>query len=421
MNRGMHIVIIGNGPAGNSAAEAVRRADQEATITLISEEPVPEYSPCVLPNFVAGEIDRKKVFIKQHADYRRHGISPILGEKVEAVHTVEKRIALRKKWIHYDKLIIATGATPVSPQTKGVKSVPSLTLKTLADAETIRNFQHLDRLLIVGGGVIGIELAAAARKRGIDVSVLEYETSLLPRVFTAGFGAVIEKILHTKGIRALTGEKLTEIKSSTRGLTALTDKRAVPCDAVAFTVGVKPNVNLAVAGGIRTGELGGIITDSTMSTSIPDVWACGDCVESTDMVSGAQVSSMLWPNAVTQGRIAGLNCIGIQRRYPGSINLTTLDLFGVKAVSMGKIAGKGRSGQEEETIQQRTSDFMASYHFANGALVGFEMLGDVKTAGPLFQCLLKRSSLEDFDSFLEKRGRVFTNRGGDNMGCCHLW
>ena len=107
---------------------------------------------------------------------------------------------------------------------------------------------------------------------------------------------------------------------------------------------------------------------------------------------------------------------------PGeSVDKRSKHLFGIKAVSMGKVAGKDRSGQEEETIQQRTSDFMASYHFANDALVGFEMLGDVKRAGPLFQCLLKRLSLEDFDSFLEKRGRVFTNRGGNNMGCCHLW
>jgi NADH oxidase (H2O2-forming) len=322
----MKFVIVGNGIAGLSAAHAIRKISGDASITIVSDEAEPAYSACVLADYLGEEIPRDKVFIKDFAEYARDGIQLVSSQKVTGVNIEDKRVILEKAHLVYDKLIIAAGSKPLIPTSAPAQKSGVFTFKSLSDADKLVRWKGRSAV-IVGSGPIGLEAGMALKKRGYRVVVLELLPHILPKVFDAQPAARIKQILERNGVEVSEGERLVEILGTDSVSAVATDKRTIRCDTVIFAVGMVPRGSL-VFGKVKRGEYGGIAVNERMEASLEDVFACGDCVDAKDLITGCPVSSMLWHNARRQGEVAGSNAAGVPLEYSGSPNVTGLHLFG---------------------------------------------------------------------------------------------
>jgi NADH oxidase (H2O2-forming) len=395
----MRFVIVGNGIAGVSAAHAIRMISRDAFITIVSDEAEPAYSACVLPHYVGGELERDKVIIKRFSDYSRDGIDLLSSQKVTGMNVEEKKVLLEKGSLVYDKLIIATGSEPIIPPSIHAKKGGVFTFKSLRDADKIARWKGRSAV-IVGSGPIGLEAGMALRKRGYQVIVVELLLHILPKVFDAYPAGLIKDILEQNGIDVLERERLIEILGTDRVSGVTTDKRTIACDTVILATGMKPRGSW-VFGKVETGEYGGISVNERMATNLADVFACGDCVDVKDLITGRAVSSMLWHNARRQGEVAGCNAAGSPVEYSGSLNVTGLNLFGIQAVSVGmsgderadglEVIERGREGAYQKVILQKSE------------VVGAQSVNWCEDVGLLVTAIIRKEKVAGIKDAIAKR------------------
>ena len=263
--------------------------------------------------------------------------------------------------IRFDRLVLAIGSRPISPPIRGSERPGVFALKTMADVQSIAR-HPASRVVVVGSGPIGIESAIGLRKKGLEVTVVRHRYSIAScRGSSMTVFSMCRKILEEHGIHVRTEERVLEIMGEERTTGVATDKSEIPCEMVIMGAGVCPNTELALTMGVSVGGLGGIRTDDTMLTCIDGVYACGDCVESRDIVTRETTLNLLWMNAKRQGFVAGRNCLGDKRRFEGSYSTTVMEMFGSYATSAGKIlAGRenghleaieGESGEKRQTCR----------------------------------------------------------------------
>lgn len=387
----MNIIIIGNGVAGNSAASAIRKFDKLANITIISEETFPHYSACVLPNYISGELEREKVLLKTPADYAKEGVRTILGERVREIDIAGKSVRLGDKELNYDKLIIATGSNLAIPPIEGTEKEGVFKLKSLFDADKIMRSPG-KRAAVIGAGFIGVGASIALAKKGWDVFDISRRW-MLPRVFDEKPSWLLKEIIEEHGIQVLTGERVIGISGNARAESVVTDKRKIRCDLVVLATGLRPEVQLARRAGLEIGNLGGIKTNAQLMTSIEDIYACGDCIQAKDIVTGKDTLSLLWHNAKQQGNAAGCNCVELFTRYPGSLNVTAVDIFGTYAVSIGHTMDTFRDARLQ------VIEGNGRYHYyrlliIGEILVGAQCIGEIKNMGALLSVLRRKDSLQ---------------------------
>lgn len=397
----MKVIVIGNGVAGNVASSTIRRLDSHAEIVIVSEERHPEYSACALPHYLAGDLERQRLFLKTSKDYNREGIKTIFGQKVVAISPEDKRVFLDSKSLAYDKLVVATGSRPLIPPIRGIDLEGVFPLKSLNDADQILCYNGR-RAVVVGSGPIGVEAGIALHKRGVRVHLIELLNRIMPRVFDETPSSLLRDLLEKNGIEVSVGERVKEVIGNGRVEGIVTDKRQIECDMVILGSGMKPNVELAEQSGLKIGGLGGLSVDRQMMTNFSDIYACGDCVEAADMITGEPALSLLWHNARQQGEIAGYNCAGIVRSYPGSQNITSLDIFGTHAASFGYTQSEHSQGRNIE-VTERVG--RKNYHrliSSNGRLVGAQFIGDTRDMGALLCLLLRGDDLNEMWQALDK-------------------
>jgi NADH oxidase (H2O2-forming) len=395
------VVILGNGVAGNTAASTIRHLDSRIEITLISAETYPEYTACALPHYLAGEFERQRLFLKSEEDYPAEGIKTIFGRTVSGIDPEKKQVLLGDESLSYDKLIMATGSRPLVPPIPGVDLEGVFSLKSPGDADRI--LEGLGQTaVVVGSGPIGVETAISLKKQGDQVYLIELLERIMPKIFDEEAASLVAAILEEKGIRVLTAEKLLQINGQERVEGIVTDKQQIECDQVIMSVGVRPNVELARETGIEVGSLGGIVVSRRMETSLEGIYACGDCVQSRDMANGQEMLSPLWHNAKRQGIIAGYNCLGIDKIYPGSESITSLDVYGTQAVSFGSIAA-GNEAEDVEVIEKYSGDNYYRLVISKGHLIGAQSIGNAQDMGALLYVLLKRENLDKIKSMIEQR------------------
>ena len=390
----MKVIIIGNGVAGNTAGSTIRHLDSQTDITIVSEEIYPAYSPCALPYYLAGELEKQRLFLKTSKDYSREGIKTIFGQRVIAINPESKRVSLDSKSPAYDKLVIATGSKPIVPPIKGIDLDGVFPLKSLDDADRILHYTG-KRAVVVGSGPIGVETSIALHKRGLRVYLIELLDRIMPRVFDETPSSLLRDMLEKEGIEASTGERVTAISGSSRVEGIVTDKRQIECDMVVLGVGMKPNIELAKQSGLKIGGLGGISVTRQMLTSFGDVYACGDCVEAEDFVTGEPALSLLWHNARQQGEVAGYNCSGVARSYPGSQNITSLDIFGIHVASFGRTQSESSQDEDIEVIERLGGEKYRRLIIDRGKLIGAQFIGDFRDMGALLYLLVRRDNLNE--------------------------
>ncbi len=328
------IVIIGGVAAGLKAASKARRCNPEAKITVLERGEIVSYSACGMPYYVGGDIDdvhtlmktpvgsiRNPAFFKnvKNIDVRVKTEVVAINRNAKTV-TVHDLIADVKEEISYDKLVIATGAIPVKPSLPGIELANIRQFWHPDDAQAVR--KGLEKKLfksavIVGAGLIGMEMAEALNKWQISVTVIEMKDQVLPAFLDPEIGAIVGKYVEESGMTLLTGEKVLRFSGEKEVTTVETDKRSIAADLVILAIGARPNITLAKEAGLMIGETGAILVDAEMKTSDPDIYAGGDCVENMHMISGKKIFAPMGSTANKQGRIIGENLCGAHLEFKG--------------------------------------------------------------------------------------------------------
>jgi NAD(P)H-nitrite reductase large subunit len=288
---------------------------------------------------------------------------------------------------------LATGGKPIVPPILGVDKKGISTLKTMADAERIYKFKG-KKAVVIGAGSVGVETSISLKRRGMEVTLLEQLGHVLPTVFDEEAASMIQKRIEDLGIITITGEKAIQFTGNVHVKSAVTDSKEIKCDLVVLAVGVKPSIELAKKAEIEIGSLGGIKVTPQMATNIPDIFAAGDVAETYDLSRDTNWINAIWPCAVEQGRIAGLNMADRKTFYEGSYRRNSIGNFiGVPAISMGlthaETCSSCEGGEEFQEIKRRTKDTFKKLILKNGRLVGVILVGQTQKAG-LFSILLKR-------------------------------
>jgi len=390
----MRHVIIGGSAAAISAIEAIRSKESESQIDMFSDEATPLFSRVLLPYYVAEELSKPLLNFRSADFFDQNRVTPHLGVKIQEVSANSKTVLTETgEQYPFDKLLLATGGKPIVPQIPGVDKVGISTLKTMADAERIYQSKG-KKAVVIGAGSIGVETSISLKRRGMEVTLLEQLAHVLPTVFDEEAASIIKNRIEDLGIITVTGEKAIQFIGNGHVRSVMTDSREIKCDMVVLAVGVKPAIELAQKIGIETGLLGGIRVNPQMMTNIPDIYAAGDVTETYDISRDANWINAIWPCAVEQGRIAGLNMADQKTSYEGSYRRNSIGNFiGVPAISMGvthaETCSTCEGGEAFQEIKRRTKDTYKKLILKNGRLVGAILVGQTQKAG-LFSILLKR-------------------------------
>jgi len=379
----MKIVVVGNGVAGEAACFAVRSRRKDVKITLISKDSYPFYSPCILPQYISKEIKKSQIFLKSLADYEREGIDILFGQEVKSVDASKKLLSLDGQEIAYDKLILATGSLPIILGIEGIQKRGVRVFKSLRDADRLLRAQGV-KAIVVGSGPIGVELAVALRKRNWEVCLVEALDWILPSRFDEKGSQKLRSVLEKQGIEIVTGEKVLAIEGKRKVKGVVTSKTGErEADMVVLSVGMRPSVELARGAGVEVGALGGIRTNGKMETNVKDIYACGDCVEGRDSLTGSPKLSLLWPHAERQGRVAGCNSIDVESFVRWVPDIVNLDAFGTFAGAIGQPQSLLERGNKIEVLEEERRGYYHCLVIAEGRLVGAQFIGDSESMGVL--------------------------------------
>jgi NAD(P)H-nitrite reductase large subunit len=382
----MHYAVLGAGPAGVTAAETLRSIDRNARITLIGGEPEPPYSRMAIPYLLHGSIAEKGTYLRQ-ADkhYDNLGISYLRG-RAGGLDARGKRLHMSGAGdIAYDKLLIATGASPILPPVMGANLPGVHTCWTLADAREIMKLADKGApVVLVGAGFIGSIVLEALHARGADLTVVEIAPRMVARMLDETAGGMLQRWSESKGVRVLTKTRVERIAQAGEGAGAplrvhLSDGGAIPARLVVLAAGVRPNVGFLVGTGI--GVERGIRVNDYMQTSASDVYAAGDCCEAVDLSTGKVDVLAIQPTAVEHGRTAALNMAGCPTRHRGSLNMNVLDTMGLISASFGLWQG-AEPGYSAKAIDDGAFKYMR-LEFAGDRLVGAQTVGATEHIGML--------------------------------------
>lgn len=325
----MKIVVIGGGAGGSTAAQFARKTDRKADIKVFEKGTIPQYSKCALPFVLSGALNASSIIEFSEEWFTHANIDLCLDTEVFSVNYDEKVVVTSDGVEDYDALIISTGAAPASPFEFKGKIFP---FRTLDDVHALKKeVKRGEKAVVVGGGLIGLEAAEALSKRGVDVGVVELMPEILPGMLDADMAHGVRKKIE-KHIAVTLNEKVTEITGATN-IEVVTSHNTITCDFVIIAMGNTPNVSLAES---KCDIKKAIVVNEQCMTSIPSVYACGDCTQYID-ICGNEAVVGLGSVAVRQGMVAGTNAAGGTARLPPLLNARTTKLFGEEIAAVGPL------------------------------------------------------------------------------------
>lgn len=401
-------VIIGNSAAGVATVEGIRKLDKIGEIAIVSDEDMLAYCRCLTSYYIKGKVNREGLLFRPKTFYKDFTATPFLGRKAVKIEPNETWVELDDGTrIGYEQLMLATGASAVVYDMPGHDKDGVFVLRTVDDAEKIiANSGKGKKAAVLGGGLIGLKVADALHARGVETWVIVTSKQVMSQTMDKEGADIIQNHLEDNGLHVLTGTSVEEIIGGEKVEGIRVNTGAVmECDMVIFGKGVYPNIHLAVDAGIETDY--GILVDEHMRTSIPNIYAAGDVAEAKDLINGGRYIHAIWPNAVEQGKVAGMNMAGGDVEYEGGMGMNSVDLFGLPSISMG-ITKLRKPDPSYEFLSKSEPErqYYRKIAIKDGRLVGAVCIGDVENAGIFAELIRRRIDVsaikevlleEDFD------------------------
>jgi nitrite reductase (NADH) large subunit len=394
-------LIIGNGVAGNSAAESIRKTDNNGKIAMFSKEKYPFYYIPTLPEYLSGERQVNDFIIHNNAWYEKNNIDLYLETEITSIASSGRTCVTKDgETFHYDKLLLATGGYSFVPPIQGAQAKGVFTLRTIADADAIKaQAQKSKELVLIGGGLLGLEVGNGLRKAGIKVSVVEFFPRLLPRQMDIVGAAILQKQMEDMGFTFFLGAKTKEIQERDGALwISLEEGPKLNADMVLVSAGVRPELTLAKSLGLAIDK--GVKVDDTMKTEIDDVFAAGDLIEHRGRFYG------IWPAAMEQGRVAGANMAGQETRYQGTIISNKLKVVGIDLVSAGEIDAEGAMASIIHKDEAKKT--YRKLVLKNNTIIGAILLGNIRGNEEIQHAIKTQLNIASFEKDLGQPDFDFT-------------
>ncbi len=376
----MRHVILGNGPAGVNASEIIRRHAPGDDIAMVGAEPGPPYSRMAIPYLLTGKIDEAGTWLrKEPGHFERLGIRLVAG-RAAAVDAGARRVRLEGgEVLPYDRLLVATGSVPVRPPIPGIDLPGVHPCWTLEDARRIMaGAKKGARVLQMGAGFIGCIILEALAARGVALSVVEMGDRMVPRMMNEAAGGMIKRWVEGKGVAVYTSTKVEAIRAAKGALeVALSNGKRLEVDLVISATGVKPNVGFLEGSGVACAR--GVLVDDRMRSSVPEIYAAGDCAEAFDELTGQRMVSAIQPNAADQAACAALNMAGRETRLKGVTYINVLDTLGLVSTSFGRWEGVA-GGEHVELVDPAAWRYLR-LEFEGDVLVGANTIGHTEHVG----------------------------------------
>jgi NAD(P)H-nitrite reductase large subunit len=332
-----HHVIIGASAAGLAALEAIRSVDREAAVTVLCKERGPLYSRVGLTHFLDGTVKAPGMNMRPPEYARQMQATILTGVAAVRVDPKARTVRLSTgKTLGFDTLLVASGSSAV------VLPIPGVNLRGVYPCITRQDAVNIDKTVrtarqvaVIGAGLIGIQAVDAAAKRGKSVAVIEMMPHVMPAMIDPAGAKIFEDLLRAEGHSVHAGVRATEIlgKAGRVAGVKLESGEVIPCQMVIMAAGVRPNLEFLE--GTRIQRRQGLLVDAHQQTSIKGIYAAGDVAETTDLLSGQRVVIAIWPEALNQGRIAGLNMAGSTASYEGSMAMNVTSVLGLPIASLG--------------------------------------------------------------------------------------
>lgn len=379
--------IIGNGVSGTTAAEQIRKEDPSGKISLFTDEDLPFYYRIRLNEYIAGEVDEEALVAKKAQWYTDNGIELMVRTRVTGADPGRKEILTEDGASHsYDKLLLATGSHAFIPPIKGADKEGVFSLRTVQDARAvIKGAADLDRVVLIGGGLLGLEAGHALRKLGKEILVVEFFPRLLPRQLDVDGAKRLQAIMEGMGFTFRLGAKTDEIQGGDRveGL-RLEGGEGIAARMIIVSAGVRPNLDLAEPLGLACDK--GIKVDARMRTNAPDIFAAGDVAEFEGIPYG------IWPAAMEQGRVAGTTMAGGEASYGGTTMANSLKVVGIDLASAGEIDAEG--ALESQVLQD--DKIYKKVVIKEGRVIGCIMLGDTSGFNKITKMIAEKEDITGF-------------------------
>ena len=387
------IVIAGGGIAGLSAATEIRAHSAEADLTLLSKEKDLPYYRLSLTRYLAGEIDKSKLPVHPEDWYAHNRIKLSICKEVIRINRDQKAVELADgEVVFYDKLILTTGADPMVPPIPGKQLENVLTVRTIEDADhLLEKLKDTESCVCIGGGLLGLETAGAIVKSGVKVTLIEIAEWLMPRQLNQKASKQLKQFIQNLGMTVKENAKIKEIVGSNRCEGVLLESgELIPAGLVVITAGIRPNTALAREAGLTTAR--GLVLDETMHTSDADILGAGDLAEINGALGG------LWNLSQQQGKLAGLNAIGIDTPFKSISSSHALKVLGMDMFSMGDFAG---TAVHDDLFEKEESGRYYSFVIRDKQIIGSIVLGDRALS------LKVKSAIE--------KNRIFSNEALKNV------
>ncbi len=391
-------LIIGNGVAGTTAAEHIRKQDNEGNVTIVTDEDLPFYWRIQLNEYISGDIAEEQLLAKKEDWYRDQNITLKLKTRIVGADAQKKVVVTEdKEELAYDRLLIATGSHSFIPPIKGSEKKGVFALRDVQDARDISLFaKNVEQVILIGGGLLGLEAGNALRKLGKKIMVVEFFPRLLPRQLDVDGAARLQKIMEGMGFSFRLGAKTQEIAGDDMANGALLEGgETLSGQMVVISAGVRPNLELAEPLGLKTDK--GVVVDERLRTNQPDIYAAGDVAEFRGMPYG------IWPAAMEQGKIAGMNMAGGEATYNGTTMANTLKVVGVDLASAGNIDAENEFESKVATDEDQYKKIVLE----DNQIIGCIMLGDTKGFNEITKMMSEKRDVSQIKDQILSKGFDF--------------
>ncbi len=386
-------VIIGNGVAAVGCIEGIRSVDKSGEITVISAEDHHVYSRPLISYYLEGKTDLQKMKYRGDGFYIENGCKVLYGKTAKSIDPDKKTVVLDGgEEAGYDELCVAAGSRPFVPPFEGLDTVDrKFSFMTLDDALSLEKALSKDsRVLIVGAGLIGLKCAEGIAERVKEITVCDLAGRVMSSILDDDCAAIVQKHLEDNGMKFLLSDSVTKFDKNTAYMKS---GKTVGFDILVLAVGVRANSEIVKDAGGQVNR--GIIINTKTETSLPHIYAAGDCAEGYDSSIGSNRVLAILPNAYMQGHTAGVNMAGGDGSFDRAIPMNSIGFFGLHIMSAGSYDG--------EMKEEKTEDSVKRFFAGDGILKGFMLIGETERAGIYTSLIREKTPLCEIDFELAEK------------------